>query len=66
MKLPRIALVVSVSCALAATMFPAAYIKFDGIDGESKAKGHEKWIELQSFNGSIALRRDHCTRIAAR
>lgn len=37
------------------------YIKFDGIDGESRAVGHEKWIELESFSwgltrgGSFAL-----------
>jgi hypothetical protein len=30
-------------------MFGAAYIKFDGVDGESKAAGHEKWIELNSL-----------------
>ena len=42
------------SCALAATMFAPAYIKFDGVDGESKEKGREKWIELQSFNAAEA------------
>lgn len=37
------------------------YIKFDGIDGESRAVGHEKWIEVDSFSwglsrgGSFAL-----------
>jgi hypothetical protein len=30
-------------------MFGAAYIKFDGVDGESTAAGHEKWIELGSL-----------------
>ena len=28
----------------------AAYIKFDGIDGEVVEKGHEKWTELTSFS----------------
>ena len=28
----------------------AAYIKFDGVDGESLAKGHEKWSDLHSFS----------------
>lgn len=28
----------------------AAYIKFDGIDGEAKGGGHEKWIELESVS----------------
>jgi type VI protein secretion system component Hcp len=27
----------------------AAYIKFDGVDGESADKGHDKWIDIQSF-----------------
>ncbi len=31
----------------------AAYIKFDGIDGESKAKGHEKWTDLECFSQVI-------------
>ena len=31
----------------------SAYIKFEGIDGESKAKGHEKWIILESFSQAI-------------
>jgi len=26
--------------------FAAAYIKFDGVDGEAKSSGHEKWIEI--------------------
>jgi hypothetical protein len=33
---------------LAVPMFGAAYIKFDGIDGESKAPGHATWLEVQS------------------
>ncbi len=28
----------------------AAYIKFDGVDGESKDKGHEKWSDLHKFS----------------
>ncbi len=31
----------------------AAYIKFDGIDGESKAKGNEKWSDLAHFTQAI-------------
>ena len=31
----------------------AAYIKFDGIDGESKGKGHEKWSDLENFSQAI-------------
>ena len=26
------------------------YLKLDGIDGESTAQGHEKWIEVESFS----------------
>jgi hypothetical protein len=33
---------------LAVPMFAAGYIKFDGVDGEAKAAGHDKWIELNS------------------
>jgi type VI secretion system secreted protein Hcp len=28
----------------------AAYIKFDGIDGECQEKDHDKWVELHSFS----------------
>jgi type VI secretion system secreted protein Hcp len=28
----------------------AAYIKFDGIDGEVVEKDHKQWVELQSFS----------------
>lgn len=31
----------------------AAYIKFDGVDGESLAKGHEKWSDLFSFSQTV-------------
>ncbi len=30
------------------------FLKLDGIDGESTAKGHEKWIELESFSWGIS------------
>ena len=39
----------------------AAYIKFDGIDGESQHKGHEKWTELTSFSGNVARAEDPAT-----
>lgn len=53
-------LLVLVILISALPMFGAIYIKFDGVDGESKAAGHEKWIELGSlqFEGnSCAIRR---------
>lgn len=31
-----------------------AFLKIDGIDGESFSKGHEKWIELQSFSWGVS------------
>ncbi len=31
----------------------AAYIKFDGVDGESKDKGHEKWTDLETLDHTI-------------
>ena len=30
--------------------FAAGYIKFDGIDGEYAVRGHEKWINLESWS----------------
>ncbi len=31
----------------------AAYIKFDGIDGEAQDEGHKKWSDLESFSQVI-------------
>jgi type VI secretion system secreted protein Hcp len=31
----------------------SAYIKFDGVDGESQSKGHEGWSEIVSFSQQI-------------
>ena len=30
------------------------FLKLDGIDGESVSKGHEKWIEIQSFSWGVS------------
>lgn len=35
------------------SVYAAAYIKFDGVDGEALDKGHEKWSDLQSFSQSV-------------
>ncbi len=32
----------------------AIYMKYDGIDGEVSAKGHEKWIEIDSFQWAVS------------
>lgn len=37
---------------VALPLFAPIYMKFEGISGESKAPGHEGWIELQSLNFS--------------
>ncbi len=31
-----------------------AYLQIDGIEGESSDAGHEKWIQIQSFNHAVA------------
>ena len=46
-----LALIAPTAALLASNADAALFIKFDGIDGEaSAAKGHEKWIELQSWS----------------
>jgi type VI secretion system secreted protein Hcp len=38
-----------------------AFLKLDGLDGESTTKGHEKWIEVSSFQWGV----DHPVSITA-
>ncbi|MCP5522069.1 MAG: type VI secretion system tube protein Hcp [Verrucomicrobiales bacterium] len=38
----------------AASASGAAYIKFDGIDGESTDRGHEKWSDILSVSQTIS------------
>jgi type VI secretion system secreted protein Hcp len=33
--------------------YAAGYIKFDGVDGESKDANHDKWIDITSFQQTI-------------
>ena len=35
-------------------MHSSAYVKFEGIDGESKIVGHENWSEIVSFSQAIS------------
>lgn len=50
-----LALVAPTVALLASNADAAIYIKFDGIDGEVvSSKGHEKWIELQSFSWGVS------------
>ena len=32
----------------------SAYVKFEGVDGESKSVGHENWSEIVSFNQAVS------------
>jgi len=38
---------------VAANVFAAGYIKFDGIDRSSKARGNEKWIEILGWDWEV-------------
>lgn len=42
-------LALSLLLTTALPMFGAAYIKFDGVDGEVTEAGHDKWIEINSM-----------------
>ena len=42
----------------------AAYLKFDGVDGEAKDDKHEKWIDVLSFSQTIT--RDSSSGVSAR
>jgi type VI secretion system secreted protein Hcp len=33
----------------------SVFLKFDGIDGESTQAGHDKWIEVLSFNHGLSM-----------
>ena len=46
-------LLVVISISVPGTAPAANYLKLDGIDGESTAKGHENWIELNSFSFGV-------------
>jgi type VI secretion system secreted protein Hcp len=43
-------LTLGIAIALDASAAVNFFVKLDGIDGESTAKGHEKWIEVESFS----------------
>ncbi len=44
---------VALCFAFAQQVGAAGYIKFDGIDGESKGKDHDKWIDISSVSQEI-------------
>ncbi|MEH6549310.1 MAG: type VI secretion system tube protein Hcp [Pseudomonadales bacterium] len=48
-------LIVSITFAFfSAQSFAAAYLKFDGVDGEATDKGHREWIEVLSVSQATA------------
>ncbi|MBR9676161.1 type VI secretion system tube protein Hcp [Candidatus Woesearchaeota archaeon] len=49
----KIILVLISVLIFAAAAQGAAYIKFDGVDGESRDGEHDKWIEILSWEQSI-------------
>lgn len=53
---------------LSPAAFAAAYIKFDGIDGESAktSDGHKDWIVIESFSHGIGQSRQSTTGAARR
>lgn len=52
-SIKRVAGVLIAGALTSSALNAAAYIKFDGIDGESVDKGHEDWIQLDSISHSI-------------
>jgi len=42
------------ACAVPQSLQGGAFIKFDGIDGESRNAAHKGWCDLQSFSQSIS------------
>lgn len=53
-RLPAFIFLLAVAVAMPA--FSAAYIKFDGVEGESTAKDHKGWIEISSVSQAVAPR----------
>jgi len=49
-----LALVAPTAALLASNADAGLFVKFDGIDGESSLKGHEKWIELNSWSWGMS------------
>lgn len=52
--LPLASCLVLLTTSLSATAATDYYLKFDGINGGSFDKGHEKWNDINSFNWSIS------------
>lgn len=50
------ALTFLLAAALSMPAMSAAYLKFDGVDGESTDKDHKQWIEVMSVSQGITSR----------
>src|SRR6185503_13627821 len=48
-----VALAASLAVGVPGLAYAAWYAKFDGIDGASKAAGHDKWIDLNAVNPTL-------------
>lgn len=51
MKILKNIVLATLMVAFSTTAFAAAYLKFDGIDGESVDKDHKGWIDVLSVSG---------------
>ena len=51
MKALRTWLLVLTVVTLHPSLIAAAFMKFDGIDGEATSKDHRNWIDVESFSG---------------
>ena len=56
MKAPLKALLFSITITLCLPALSAGFIKFDGVDGESRDKDHKGWIDVLSVSHGAAPR----------
>ncbi len=63
MKNSKTCFALILSCLFASSLLGASYIKFDGVEGESKDKAHEGWIDVLSVS-QISVPRDAASGMA--
>ena len=56
-----LALAASAAGPATAAISDPIYMKYDGVDGEVTVQGHEKWIELTSFQWGVSNTSGHAT-----
>lgn len=61
MKMNRPLIALLAASVLAGSVSAAAYIKFDGVDGESTDADHKDWINIQSLSSGIQRPRSDST-----